>query len=51
MQKPSDFKKLERGRTAYLHEESKTIVIHDPNHVDGGTVFKSNKKYFNKNLK
>ena len=37
----SIFKELKDGRSAYWHEETKTIVIRDPKHPDGGTVFKA----------
>ncbi|CAL7964292.1 hypothetical protein GAMM_60307 [Gammaproteobacteria bacterium] len=44
--KNSIFKELKDGRSAYWNEESKTVVIRDPGHVDGGSVFKSSKRYF-----
>ena len=48
MKKAHDVKEGERGRTAYWDNDSGTIVIHDPNHVDQGTVFKpdTGKDYF-----
>ncbi|MEV0371734.1 hypothetical protein AB0I10_18200 [Streptomyces sp. NPDC050636] len=33
-------KELGRGRKAYLGKDGSTIVIHDPNHPDAGTVFR-----------
>ncbi len=46
--KSSILKELKNGRSAYWHEESKSIVIRDPKHADGGTVFKPDGgiKYF-----
>ena len=48
MKKADDIKEGERDRTAYWHNDSGSIVIHDPNHVDQGTVFKpdTGKDYF-----
>ena len=48
MKKADDIKEVERDRTAYWHNDSGSIVIHDPNHVDQGTVFKpdTGKDYF-----
>lgn len=45
---PSDFKRLSDGRTAYWHNESRTVVILDPKRRDGGTVFqpREGKTYF-----
>jgi RHS repeat-associated protein len=46
------YKKLQRGREAWYDQSSNTIVIKDPNKVDGGTMFRpsSNIDYF-KNLR
>jgi SPP1 gp7 family putative phage head morphogenesis protein len=48
MKKADDIKEGERDRTAYWHNDSGSIVIHDPNHVDQGTIFKpdTGKDYF-----
>jgi hypothetical protein len=53
MNNPTEVKSLERGRTGYWHEPSKTTVIHDPNTRDGGTAFrpKNGYQYFDKELK
>jgi hypothetical protein len=40
MQDPARVKDLDRGRKAYQSKDGSTIVIHDPNHPDGGTVFR-----------
>ncbi|MBB4697172.1 ALF repeat-containing protein [Paractinoplanes abujensis] len=40
MANPSRTKDLGSGRKAYLGKDGRTIVIHDPMHPDGGTVFK-----------
>ncbi|MGE3713352.1 MAG: phage minor head protein, partial [Alphaproteobacteria bacterium] len=37
---PDKVKDLERGRTGYWDRETGTVVIHDPNNIDQGTVFK-----------
>jgi hypothetical protein len=48
IQDSNGFRELERGRRAWWHEKTKTIVVHDPNTIDGGSVFRSrNKDYFN----
>ena len=43
-----DYKALDRGRHAWWHEKTQSVVIYDPNHVDLGTVVKpkAGKKYF-----
>jgi hypothetical protein len=53
MKEPTEVKNLERGRTGYWHEESKTVVIRDSKSADGGTAFKpdTGRDYFNKELK
>jgi len=45
---PSDFRQLSRGRIVYWDDRQSAIVITDPNHVDGGTIFKParGKSYF-----
>jgi filamentous hemagglutinin len=47
---PSDVKVLSNGRTAYWEDSSGTVVIRDPNSLEGGTAFKptTGKAYFNK---
>lgn len=52
MEYPDDVKELENGRTGFWDEKTKSLVIHDPNHDDEGTIFKPDdgKKYFD-NLK
>jgi filamentous hemagglutinin len=37
--KNSITKKLSQSRTAYVHESTGTVVIHNPKAIDGGTVF------------
>lgn len=53
MDKPDAVKKLERGRTAYWDDKTGTVVIHDPNSLDGGTAFRpeKGKEYFDENLR
>ena len=48
MRYPTASRNLVRGRTAYWHEPSRTLVIRDPSRVDKGTVFKpeSGRAYF-----
>lgn len=41
-------KYLDRGRVAYWHESTKTLVIRDINSRDMGTAFKTTLKYFNR---
>ena len=45
---PSEVKKLDRGRTAYWDNNTKTVVIVDPKSKDLGTAFvpKNGKAYF-----
>ncbi|WP_405675920.1 HINT domain-containing protein [Streptomyces sp. NBC_01511] len=40
MTNPSRTKPLGSGRKAYLGKDGTTIVIHDPMHPDGGTIFR-----------
>jgi hypothetical protein len=40
MTNPSRTKDLARNRKAYLGQDRETIVIHDPVHEDGGTIFR-----------
>ncbi|WP_308297332.1 Hint domain-containing protein [Streptomyces sp. UNOB3_S3] len=40
MKNPSRTKDLGGGRKAYLGKDGTTVVIHDPMHQDGGTVFR-----------
>lgn len=48
-----EVRNLERNRIAYWDEESKSIVILDPAHPDGGTIFKpsAGKRFFDINVK
>jgi len=48
MNNPTRIRQLERGRTAYWHEPSGTIVFRDSKRIDGGTAFisKKGKNYF-----
>lgn len=39
MNNPTAIKELARDRTAYWHESSRTVVIHNPRAIDGGTAF------------
>ncbi|SHM26796.1 RHS repeat-associated core domain-containing protein [Rhodanobacter sp. OK091] len=39
MTNPTATRDLERGRVAYWDAQSGTVVIHDPNSLDGGTAF------------
>ena len=50
---PSETKQLERGRTGYWDNSSKTTVVHDPHSSDGGTAFvpRQGKSYFDHDLK
>lgn len=40
MGNPLRTKDLNKNRKAYLGQDGETIVIHDPENADGGTVFK-----------
>jgi hypothetical protein len=40
MRSPSASQPLERDRTAYYSDDAGTIVIEDPQHLDGGTCFR-----------
>ena len=40
MSNPLRTKDLNNNRKAYLGQDGETIVIHDPMHDDGGTVFR-----------
>ncbi|WP_351226112.1 hypothetical protein [Streptomyces sp. NPDC002133] len=40
IQNPSRTKDLGSGRKAFLGKDGTTIVIHDPMHPDGGTIFR-----------
>lgn len=40
MQNPARTKPLGGGRRAYQGKDGSTIVIHDPMHPDGGTIFR-----------
>ena len=48
MRNPTATRSLQRGRTAYWDDATKSVVIHDPSHLDGGTVFLPNdgREYF-----
>lgn len=39
LNKPTAIKTLKNNRTAYWHQETGTIVIRNPNALDGGTAF------------
>ena len=39
LKNPSAVRQLSRGRTAYWHNPSQSVVIHNPSAIDGGTVF------------
>ena len=43
---PSESKKISNSREKFWDEKTKTIAIKDPNHKDGGTVFKTSKRYY-----
>lgn len=53
MNKNTPIRSLVNGRTAYYDKLSNTLVIHDPNHVDLGTVFRpiTGENYFITTLK
>ena len=52
MNEPTAVKKLENGRIGFWHRESRMVVVHDPGHIDKGSIFKSSARYFNsKNFK
>ncbi|MEV7601359.1 hypothetical protein AB0O91_28730 [Kitasatospora sp. NPDC089797] len=42
MKNPARTKELGSGRKAFLGKDGTTIVIHDPMHPDGGTIFRRN---------
>ncbi|WP_146119572.1 hypothetical protein [Phyllobacterium phragmitis] len=50
MDNPTAVRQLDRGRIAYWHEETRTIVITNPNASDGGTAFQptTGRYYFDK---
>ncbi|WP_407865921.1 hemagglutinin repeat-containing protein [Phyllobacterium phragmitis] len=50
MDNPTAVRQLDRGRIAYWHEETRTIVITNPNASDGGTAFQptTGRDYFDK---
>jgi hypothetical protein len=50
---PTDWKRLEGGRSAYWDKETGTVVIRDPRDPDGGTAFRpdTGKRYYDENLK
>ncbi len=49
---PTATKSLRDGRTGYWYEPSGTVVVHDPNSVDGGSAFRPDTgvDYFNNDL-
>jgi hypothetical protein len=38
LKNPSAVRQLSRGRTAYWHNPSQSVVIHNPSAINGGTV-------------
>jgi hypothetical protein len=48
LRNPNEVKSLPRGRTAYWDDGSGTVVIQNPNDLDGGTAFRppEGKSYF-----
>lgn len=52
MNNPDEVKPLKDERTGYWDEKTGTVVIEDPNHPDGGTVFRprSGKDYFDEKV-
>jgi hypothetical protein len=50
---PTEIKTLQEGRVAYWHEPSSTIVIKNPNALDGGTIFQpiDGYQYFKNQIK
>jgi hypothetical protein len=52
LRKPTEWKPLERGRSAYWDKETGTVVIRDPGHPDGGTAFRpaTGKRFYDKDL-
>lgn len=52
LKNPTEWKQLERGRSAYWDKETGTVVVRDPGHPDGGTAFrpKKGKSFYDKDL-
>jgi len=50
---PTEWKRLEGGKSAYWDKKTGTVVIRDPGHPDGGTAFrpKTGKRYYDRNLR
>lgn len=50
---PTEVKTLQKGRVAYWHEPSSTIVIKNPKALDGGTIFQpiDGYQYFKNQIK
>ncbi len=48
MGNPTATKNLKHGKTAYWDDATQSVVVRDPSHIDGGTVFKprAGRKYF-----
>ena len=44
MSNPSATRSLDRGRIAYWHDKTQTVVIHDPNSPDGGDHFQATRR-------
>lgn len=40
MRNPTAKRSLEKGRTTCWYDATESVVIHDPSHLDGGTVFR-----------
>lgn len=53
VRKPTASKSLRDGRTGFWDRKTGTIVVHDPNHPDGGTAFRRRdaERYYNERLK
>ena len=49
---PTATRNLARGRTAYWDDATQSVVIRDPSHLDGGTVFRprDGRAYFDEKL-
>jgi hypothetical protein len=53
LKNPTEWKRLEGGRSAYWDKETGTVVVRDPRHPDGGTAFRPDrgKRYYDEDLK
>ncbi|MCY3623702.1 MAG: hypothetical protein OXH68_18590, partial [Gammaproteobacteria bacterium] len=52
MRKPTATRSQQSGRTGYWDDATQSVVIHDPSHLDGGTVFRprDGRAYFDEKL-